>query len=1037
MSAATPPPGPCLYYVFRALVDGGTEGGVVDAETFIAAHQRALSELAGDEVADLFITMNPIALGNVELRRLGEFAPSQKGRPNGLRPVGAGYQPEDGHIARIRWVMADFDPVRMGEDGEKLKGTHSATDGERVAAILVRHQVVAELAALGIDRNHLWIEDTPNGGRVLLPVDLENDADGSAAVRDFVMALRGRFSTQRVEIDPTVVNPARFTRVVGSVGRKGEATDTRPHRASALVGAAPGEDVPRLDQKQLQNLTDRIRGAGEKDLKLRKTEERKAGRAAKEVAKSLQAIEAALRARGLGSERAQSEKRVIVFRLAGVPCPHRATHGTEDTPDAWYLGVLEETGAIIAECHHRQCPMAKTDRKAERIVSLDRVRVLLGVADERGAMLSQPFTDAEVAVIRALHGFDRVEGVLPLDRLRKPAGFTIDSGGRIYGFDGERESLGLLGPALPVATLDAHQAADREVIIAAYLPRHREWRLTAIRGSQMLNTRTYHEFYDRLPIEVGGQNIAARFFNAYLAENGPEVPCWPRAPGVGWAKLEGERVFGLGSMVITRDGPIRPVSRRDLLAGRAQVEGVGRIVVTDGGSEDPYFSALGATRGTWEGWCELAMLVHDRAPAVELALYASLAAPLLPLVANARGFGLEYVAKPQSGKTTACVYAASAWGSPGERDGLMGTWGSASDVGIELAAVRARNVPLILDDTDRVGEKDFVAVGKLAYAVAAGWGSTRGRIESDGTLTSERSRIETILLSSGTRGLDFFVRHAGAMSRVLTLRPPFCPDAEFAIYLRRTAAAHHGHAAHRFLAALYDESIDEVIEKAVNSALDRYGVQRDRQLDTLCLIAAAAAVAARAGIPGAEEPWRALDVLQCAVEGSRRQEDVFRGALDDLFAAIDAMSGHGGVSNLNLQTGGGVKRDQLVVVVAKDHPIIWVSRAWFEQWAQGRETRGTPSASKIRMPQKPVTVLSEWARLGWIAKDGTNLRAKHRPPTSSGLERTGCFELTEAALRLRIDEQGLPTWLRGSPLWPPTDEKKPRSVSTERGTPEQ
>jgi putative DNA primase/helicase len=135
----------------------------------------------------------------------------------------------DKHIYRRRWLLVDVDPVRPANT--------SATDAEKAVA----------LERIKAIRNHLRAEgwpdpvlaDSGNGFHLLYRVDLPNDESSYRLVRDSLRALAAKFDDQAVKVDTTVCNASRICKLYGTLSRKGEATDERPHRAAALL------EVPR------------------------------------------------------------------------------------------------------------------------------------------------------------------------------------------------------------------------------------------------------------------------------------------------------------------------------------------------------------------------------------------------------------------------------------------------------------------------------------------------------------------------------------------------------------------------------------------------------------------------------------------------------------------------------------------------------------------------------------------------------------------------------------------------------------------------
>jgi hypothetical protein len=144
---------------------------------------------------------------------------------NRIRPIKNEPTTKDTEIARRRWLLVDADPVR-------LSGV-SSTDDEHEAAIALTDAIAEELVAEG------WPEpiqgDSGNGANLCFPIDLPNDEPAKLLVERCLAALAARYDTPAVVIDTTVHNAARIWRVPYTKNRKGDSTETRPHRWAKLL----------------------------------------------------------------------------------------------------------------------------------------------------------------------------------------------------------------------------------------------------------------------------------------------------------------------------------------------------------------------------------------------------------------------------------------------------------------------------------------------------------------------------------------------------------------------------------------------------------------------------------------------------------------------------------------------------------------------------------------------------------------------------------------------------------------------------------
>lgn len=143
----------------------------------------------------------------------------------------------DDNINRRKWFLIDADP-------ERAAGI-SSNDAEHLAALERVRAIRKCLAGEG------WPEpilaDSGNGGHLLYPVDLPNDATTTVMINRCLRAIKERWSDEVVGIDTTVGNAARITKLYGTVARKGDHTDLRPHRLSSILEAPEAITVVRLE----------------------------------------------------------------------------------------------------------------------------------------------------------------------------------------------------------------------------------------------------------------------------------------------------------------------------------------------------------------------------------------------------------------------------------------------------------------------------------------------------------------------------------------------------------------------------------------------------------------------------------------------------------------------------------------------------------------------------------------------------------------------------------------------------------------------
>ena len=147
----------------------------------------------------------------------------------------------DGDIIRRRWLPLDFDPARPAGI--------SSTEDEHCSAQDAACGCAAWLSSLG------WpapiLADSGNGAHLLYRIDLPNDADSTAVVRDAIAAIAQNRDTKKIKTDLTVFNAARIWKLYGTTARKGANMPDRPHRVARLLDVAETIQVVSIEQLQI------------------------------------------------------------------------------------------------------------------------------------------------------------------------------------------------------------------------------------------------------------------------------------------------------------------------------------------------------------------------------------------------------------------------------------------------------------------------------------------------------------------------------------------------------------------------------------------------------------------------------------------------------------------------------------------------------------------------------------------------------------------------------------------------------------------
>ena len=142
----------------------------------------------------------------------------------------------DGDIVRRRMVLIDLDPTRSAGI--------SASNDEFEKAHLKAVDVYRYLMSQGFKEP--IITRSGNGWHLYLPCDMPNDDEHNDLVKRFLQSLGKMFSSDGVDIDEKVFNPARIDKLIGTWAKKGSDTKERPWRL-ATFAKIPNDLLPNDD----------------------------------------------------------------------------------------------------------------------------------------------------------------------------------------------------------------------------------------------------------------------------------------------------------------------------------------------------------------------------------------------------------------------------------------------------------------------------------------------------------------------------------------------------------------------------------------------------------------------------------------------------------------------------------------------------------------------------------------------------------------------------------------------------------------------
>ena len=141
----------------------------------------------------------------------------------------------DADIVGYQWILVDADPVRPAGI--------SATNEEKEAALNTIRAIYTTLKHRGFCDP--VTADSGNGYHLLYRIKAELSKRKS--IEQFLKMLDVWFSTDSVKVDTTVSNPARITKLYGTVAQKGANTEDRPHRTSRIIRVPETIELTPLD----------------------------------------------------------------------------------------------------------------------------------------------------------------------------------------------------------------------------------------------------------------------------------------------------------------------------------------------------------------------------------------------------------------------------------------------------------------------------------------------------------------------------------------------------------------------------------------------------------------------------------------------------------------------------------------------------------------------------------------------------------------------------------------------------------------------
>lgn len=227
----------------------------------------------------------------------------------------------DTDIDSFQWLLIDLDPVR--------KRGISSTKEELVKAYDLARRIIEYL------RDRQWpapvMALSGNGIHLLYGIGLKNTEDNASILERCLKALNLIFSDQYVEIDTSVFNPSRVSKLYGSTAQKGSDTKERPHRMARII--TKPDKVEQVKKEQLEKLASEYEDS-------------------QPVQKSSKSssfdIEGWIEEHGIRVARVDTWKDTTKYVLE--ECPFDSNHKAPDSTI-----IKQPSGAIAFKCFHNSC----------------------------------------------------------------------------------------------------------------------------------------------------------------------------------------------------------------------------------------------------------------------------------------------------------------------------------------------------------------------------------------------------------------------------------------------------------------------------------------------------------------------------------------------------------------------------------------------------------------------------------------------------------------------------------------------------------
>ena len=163
-----------------------------------------------------------------------------------------------GDVMEVNWLLVDVDPVRAC-DNQHVPSTDDEQGCSYEVAKAIQKFICDELGG-----TLPLFATSGNGYHLLWHVDLPVNEKIEEIAKKFLLALAKKFNAEGASVDTSTASLFHLTKVYGTVARKSEATEERPHRYSEILEYP--EEVEALPIEILKKVAD-LAPKGKKEIK--------------------------------------------------------------------------------------------------------------------------------------------------------------------------------------------------------------------------------------------------------------------------------------------------------------------------------------------------------------------------------------------------------------------------------------------------------------------------------------------------------------------------------------------------------------------------------------------------------------------------------------------------------------------------------------------------------------------------------------------------------------------------------------------------